>query len=113
MGHMQTARMPMAKRARGQQLTEKSETAEPSKQAEVGEEDRRPNYIKRQRRNSKMLKNSNSAIIIFFFSFISMSQRRINLLFSYIPSNFLPRLMPITRVIVTKQSLAITIRQED
>jgi len=44
MGHMQTARMPMAKRARGQQLTEKSETVEPSKQAEGGEEDRRPNY---------------------------------------------------------------------
>jgi len=41
---MQTARMPMAKRARGQQLTEQSETVEPSKQAEVGEEDRRPNY---------------------------------------------------------------------
>lgn len=34
----------MAKRARGQQLTEKSETVEPRKQAEVGEEDRRPNY---------------------------------------------------------------------
>jgi len=42
MGHMKTARMPMAKRARGQQLTEKSETVEPRKQAEVGEEDRRP-----------------------------------------------------------------------
>jgi hypothetical protein len=39
---MKTARMPMAKRARGQQLTEKSETVEPRKQAEVGEEDRRP-----------------------------------------------------------------------
>ncbi|KAJ6924573.1 hypothetical protein NC652_017751 [Populus alba x Populus x berolinensis] len=34
MGHMQTARMPMAKRARGQHLTEKSATVEPSKQAE-------------------------------------------------------------------------------
>ncbi|KAL9400192.1 hypothetical protein Peur_009153 [Populus x canadensis] len=44
MSHMQTARMPMAKRARGQQLTEKSEPVEPSKQVEVGEEDRRPNY---------------------------------------------------------------------
>ena len=61
-----------------------------------------------------MLRNSNSAIIIFFFSLISMSQRGINLLFSYIPSNLLPHPnMPITRVIVTKQSLAITIRQED
>ncbi|KAL9363280.1 hypothetical protein Peur_046065 [Populus x canadensis] len=61
-----------------------------------------------------MLRNSNSAIIIFFFSLISMSQHRINLLFFCIPSNFLPHPnMPITRVIVTKQSLAITIRQED
>lgn len=40
MGHMQTARMPMA---RGQHL-EKSATVEPSKQAEGGEEGRRPNY---------------------------------------------------------------------
>ncbi|KAG6770617.1 hypothetical protein POTOM_026304 [Populus tomentosa] len=51
--------MPMAKRARGQHLTEKSATVEPSKQAEAGEEDGRPNY-KETEKELKNVKEHNS-----------------------------------------------------
>ncbi|KAL3586921.1 hypothetical protein D5086_013788 [Populus alba] len=59
MGHMQTARMPMA---RGQHL-EKSATVEPSKQAEGGEEDRRPNY-KQTEKEQKNVKEQYPTITV-------------------------------------------------
>ncbi|KAJ6994875.1 hypothetical protein NC653_017612 [Populus alba x Populus x berolinensis] len=65
MGHMQTARMPMA---RGQHL-EKSATVEPSKQAEGGEEDRRPNY----KQTEKEQKNNKPSLLLHSFKLSSPS----------------------------------------